>query len=128
MTEEWNMNFPWNENIPELCFKGYIFRCYHFLVEITFQSEWKDLQTQLSSNKTWHSYICSKKLFLFTIISNYIHYPLLSDKNYCNKGSNDSCVALKPPQNLSYVFSELTTFHVILTISLWYYTTLLAKC
>ena len=37
-------------------------------------------------------------------------HPLLSDKNYSNDNLNYSCLALKPPNNLSYLFSEFNHF------------------
>ena len=62
------------------------------------------------SNKTWHCYICSKDLFPFTTINNFKLYSLLSDRLYCNSDSNESCLALKPPKNLSHLFNEFNSF------------------
>ena len=62
------------------------------------------------SNKTWHCYNCSKDLFPFTTISNFKLYSLLSDRFYCNSDSNESCLTLKPPKNLSHLFNKLNSF------------------
>ena len=62
------------------------------------------------SNKTWHCYSCSKDLYPFTTIKNLKLYSLLRDRFYCNSDSNESCVALKPPNNLSHLFNEFNSF------------------
>ena len=62
------------------------------------------------SNKTWHCYNCSKDLFPFTTINNFKLYSLVSDRFYCNSDSNESCLTLKPPMNLSYLFNEFNSF------------------
>ena len=62
------------------------------------------------SNKIWHCYNCSKNLSPFTAINKYMLYLFLSDKYYCNNDSNDSYLALKPPKNLSYLFSKFNNF------------------
>ena len=62
------------------------------------------------SNKTWHCYNCSKDLFPFTTINNFKLYSLLSDRFYCNSDSNESCLSLKPPKNLSHLFNEFNSF------------------
>ena len=59
-----------------------------------------DSQYIVFSNKTWHCYNCSKKLFPFTTLNNYMLYPLLIDKNYCNNDPNGSCLALKNIQRI----------------------------
>ena len=61
-------------------------------------------------NKTWHCYNCSKDLSPFTAINNFRHYPLLSDRIYCNSDSNETCLALKLPKNLSHLFNEFNPF------------------
>ena len=38
MYQEQNINFPWNNKIFKLCLKDYIFRSYHFFMEVTFKS------------------------------------------------------------------------------------------
>ena len=35
---------------------------------------------------------------------------MLSDRFYCNSDSNKSCLTLKPPNNLSHLFSEFNYF------------------
>ena len=62
------------------------------------------------SNKTSHCYYCSKDLFPFTTINNFKLYSLLSDRFYCNSNSNESCLTLKPPKNLSHLFNEFNSF------------------
>ena len=62
------------------------------------------------SNKTWHCYNCSKDLFPFTTINNFKLYSLFSDRFYCNGDSNESCLSLKPPKNLSHLFNEFNSF------------------
>ena len=54
------------------------------------------------SNKTWHCYNCSRNLFSFAT-NNFMHYPLVSDRNYCDKDSTDSCLALKPKNYLKRI-------------------------
>ena len=62
------------------------------------------------SNKTWHFYNCSKDLFPFTTINNFKLYSLFSDRFYCDSDSNESCLSLKPPKNLSHLFNEFNPF------------------
>ena len=62
------------------------------------------------SNKTWHCYNCSKDLFPFTTINNFKLGSLLSDRFYCNSDSNESCLTLKLPKNLSHLFNEFNSF------------------
>ena len=62
------------------------------------------------SNKKWHCYNCIKDLFPFTTINNFKLYSLLSDRFYCNSDSNESCLTLKPPKNLSHLFNEFNSF------------------
>ena len=62
------------------------------------------------SNKTWHCYNCSKDLFPFTTINNFRLYSLFSDRFSCNSDSNESCLTLKPPKNLSHFFNEFNSF------------------
>ena len=62
------------------------------------------------SNKIWHCYNCSKNLSPFTAINKYMLYLFLSDKYYCNNDSNDSYLALKPPKDLSNLFSKFNNF------------------
>ena len=64
-----------------------------------------DSQYITFSNRTWHCYNCSKDLFPFTTISS-----LLSDRFYCNIDSDESCLTLKPPKNLSHLFNEFNSF------------------
>ena len=40
----------------------------------------------------------------------FVLYPLISSNNYRNNDSYDSCLALKPPKNLSRLFNEFNTF------------------
>ena len=72
--------------------------------------DYVDFQYIKFSNKTWHCYNCSKDLFPFTKINNFKLYPLISDKIYCNSDSNESCLELKPPKNLSHLFNEFNSF------------------
>ena len=58
----------------------------------------------------WHYYNCSKDLFPFTTINNFKLYSLFSDRFYCNSDSNESCLSLKPPKNLSHLFNEFNSF------------------
>ena len=69
-----------------------------------------DSQYITFSNKTWHCYNCRKDLFSFTTINNFKLYSLFSDRFYCNSDSNESCLSLKPPKNLSYLFNEFDPF------------------
>ena len=62
------------------------------------------------SNKTWHCYNCSKDLLPFTTINNLKLYSLLSHRFYCNNDSNESCLTLKAPKNLSHLFNEFNSF------------------
>ena len=62
------------------------------------------------SNKTWHCYSFSKDLFPFTTINSFKLYSLLSARFYCNSDSNESCLTLKPPKNLSHLFNEFNFF------------------
>ena len=62
------------------------------------------------SNKTWHCYNCSKDLFPFTTINNFKLYSLLSDRFDCNSDSNESCLTLEPPKNLSHLLNEFNPF------------------
>ena len=62
------------------------------------------------SNKTWHCYNCFKNLFPFTTINNFKLCFLLSDIFYCNSDSNESCLTLKPPKNLSHLFNKFNSF------------------
>ena len=61
-------------------------------------------------NKTWHCYNCNKDLFPLTMINNFKLYSLLSYRFYCNSDSNESCLTLKPPKNLSHLFYEFSFF------------------
>ena len=61
------------------------------------------------SSKTWDCFNCSK-LIPFHIISNFKLYPLLSVKIYCDNNLNESCLALKRKQNLSYLFNDFNNF------------------
>ena len=61
-------------------------------------------------NKTWHCYNCSKDLFPFTTINDFKLYFLLSDRFYRNSDSNESCLTLKLPKNLSHLFNEFNSF------------------
>ena len=69
-----------------------------------------DLQYIKFSHKTWHCYNCSKDLFPFTTINNFKLYSLLRSRFYCNSDSNESCLTLKPPKNLSHLFNEVNSF------------------
>ena len=60
------------------------------------------------SNKTWHYYKWNKNLFPFTI--KIILSSILCERFYCNSGWNDSCLTLKPPQNLSDLSNEFNSF------------------
>ena len=51
-----------------------------------------------------------KDLFPFTTINNFKLYSLFSDRFYCNCDSNESCLSLKPPRNLSHLFNEFNSF------------------
>ena len=62
------------------------------------------------SNKTWHCYYCSKDLFPSTTINNFKLYSLFSDRFYCDSDSNESCLSLKAPKNLSHLFNEFNCF------------------
>ena len=42
-------------------------------------------------------------------------YPLITDKNYHIDDLNESCLGLKPPQNLSYLMN-LIIFHQVIII------------
>ena len=44
-------------------------------------------------------------MFPFTTINN-----LFSDRFYSNSDSNESCLTLKPPKNLSHLFNEFNSF------------------
>ena len=68
-----------------------------------------DFQYIKLSNKTGHCYNCSKDLFPFTTINYFILYSLLSSRFYCNSDSNESCLTLKPPNNLSHLFNEFNS-------------------
>ena len=70
----------------------------------------KDFQYIKFSIKTWHCDNCSKDLFPFTKIKNFNLYSLLSDRFYCNIDSNESCLTIKPPKNLSHLFNEFNSF------------------
>ena len=35
---------------------------------------------------------------------------MFSDRFYCNSDSNESCLSLKPPKNLSHLFNEFNSF------------------
>ena len=59
--------------------------------------------------KTWNWYNCNKDLFPFTTINNFKLYSLFSDRFYCNSDSNESCLTLKPPKNLSHLFNEFNS-------------------
>ena len=37
MSWEWNIIFLWNKEVLNLCFKWYILRSYHFVVQVTFK-------------------------------------------------------------------------------------------
>ena len=69
-----------------------------------------DSQYVKFSNKTWHCYNCSKDLFSFTTINNFKLYSLFSGRFYCNINSNESCLSLKSPKNLSHLFNEFNSF------------------
>ena len=69
-----------------------------------------DSQYITFSNKTWHCYNCSKDFLPFTTVNNFKLYSLLSDIVYCNSDSNESCLTLKPPKNLSHLFNEFNYF------------------
>ena len=69
-----------------------------------------DSQNIKFSNETRHCYNCSKDLFPFATINSFKLYSLLSDRFYCNSGSNESCLTLKPPKNLSHLFNEFNSF------------------
>ena len=47
-----------------------------------------------------------------------MRYPFLSDKNYCDNDSTDSCLALKRQKNSQchICLTSLTPFHLILII------------
>ena len=62
------------------------------------------------SNKTLHCYNYSKDLFPFTTINNFKLYSFFSDRLYCNVDSNELCLSLKPPKNLSHLFNEFNSF------------------
>ena len=57
-----------------------------------------------------HCYGCNKDLFPFTRTNNFKIYSLLSDRFYCNSDSNESCLILKLPKNLSHLFNEFNSF------------------
>ena len=44
------------------------------------------------------------------MINNFKLYSLLSYRFYCNSDSNESCLTLKPPKNLSHLFYEFKSF------------------
>ena len=50
--------------------------------------------------------ICSH----LTKVINFKLYSLLSDRIYCNSDANKSCLALKPPKNLSHQLNEFNSF------------------
>ena len=62
------------------------------------------------SNKTWCCYKCNKDLLQFKTISNFSLYSLPSGRFYCNSDSNESCLTLKPPKNLSHLFNKFNSF------------------
>ena len=74
-----------------------------------------DSQYIMFSNKTWHCFNCSTDLLPFTIINNFKLSPLLSDKIYCQGDSHESCLALKPPKNLSNLMNLIPS-HLISVI------------
>ena len=49
-------------------------------------------------------------MFPFTTVNNFKPYSLLSGIFYCNSDSNESCLTLKPPNNLSHLFIEFSSF------------------
>ena len=49
-------------------------------------------------------------MFPFTAINNFKLYPLISDRIYCNSDSNELCLELKTPKNLSHLFIEFDSF------------------
>ena len=57
------------------------------------------------SNKTLCCYKCNKDLLQFKTISNFSLYSLPSGRFYCNSDSNESCLTLKPPKNLSHLMN-----------------------
>ena len=61
------------------------------------------------SNKTWHCYNCSKDLFPLATINNVKLNFLLSSRFYCNSDSNELCLTLKPPKNLSPLFNKFNS-------------------
>ena len=68
-----------------------------------------DCQYIKFSNNTWHCYNRSKDLFPFTTINNFKLYSLFNDRFYCNSDSNELCLTLKPPKNLSHLFNEFNS-------------------
>ena len=62
------------------------------------------------SHKTWHCYNRSKDLFPFATINNFILYPLVSDRIYCNSDLNESYFALKPAKKLSHLSNGFNSF------------------
>ena len=43
-------------------------------------------------------------------MNNFMLYSLLTDKNYHDNNLNESCLVLKPPKNLKYLFNEFQNF------------------
>ena len=72
--------------------------------------EYVDSQYHLFLIKHSTNYNYSQDLFPFTTINNFMLYPLLSNKKYCDNDLNDSCPASKPLKNLPHLFNEFSSF------------------
>ena len=65
------------------------------------------------SNKEWWciwSVKCCNNLFPFAQLNNYKLFSLSSDQSFCNTDSNENCLVLNPPKNLSHLFNEFNNF------------------
>ena len=69
-----------------------------------------DSQIIKKSEKLWYCLSCCENIFPFTSINNYKLHTLLFNKKFCDIEPTDTCLILKPPKNLAYLFNEMNNF------------------
>ena len=85
-------------------------KCYLCQTKVHLKCDYMNYDTLRFPIKPGIATISEKKLFLFATIKNCMLYPLLCDRIYCNSNSIYLYVALKPPKNITYLFSKFNNF------------------
>ena len=81
-----------------LCHSKVYLKCRH--------RNYVDSQYIKYSDKEWWCIKCCISLSSLTQLNNYKLSGLFSDHSFCNTDSNENCLVLNPPKNLSHLFNE----------------------